>query len=422
MKILMITLEFPPTQRGGAEMQCLKQARALIQRGHEVTIVTRWLSLRVPRHEVMDGLNIFRAGWLLPWTVHMRVLHDGLVSMKPGGVKRLYRNGAQQPPPGPDGYQRFRWMSLAERPGAWSFLSEVTAGVRSGRFPADLIQVHESNWVAGFAQWLGEQLRIPVFCKEGLLPVLGYGAAADIPRQAEWRQRRMQCRFIAMTPAIAAALVEEGIPSERICEISNGVELPEVPADPARNSDALYVGNFTQGAAHKGFDVLLTAWGLAVSQEPGMKLRICGAGESGGWKIFAQERGCGNSVVFAGRVDDIGILHRQSGYLVLPSRKEGISNALLEAQAAGLPAVVSDIPGNRVVVHDGKTGLVVPVEDATALADAMVRLHRSPELRAQMGQAARTWAERDFSIDKIAARLEKYYLRALADGGASGHP
>ncbi len=417
MQILMITQEFPPTQMGGAEMQCLKQARALVRRGHEVTIVTRWLNWRVPRHEVMDGVRVFRAGWLLPVTVQMRAVHDGLVSLKPGGGKRLYRNGAQQPAPRPAGEKRFRWMALAERPGAWSFLREVTAGIRSGRLAADLIQVHESNWVAGFAQWLGEQIGVPVFCKEGLLPVLGFGAAADIPRQAEWRQRRMNCRFIAMTPAIAAALAAAGIPAERICEIPNGVELPEVPADPARQTEVLYVGNFTQGAAHKGFDVLLRAWGLAVAQEPGLRLRLCGAGETSGWQAFAREQGGGDSVVFAGRVADIGARHRQAGCLVLPSRKEGISNALLEAQAAGLPAVVSDIPGNRAVVEDGVTGLVVPVGDAPALAAALVRLQRDPGLRARMGQAARARVARNFAIDRIAARLEAVYRVALAETG-----
>ena len=411
MKILMITQEFPPTQRGGAEMQCLKQARALVRRGHAVTIATRWLSWRVPRHEVMDGVKIFRAGWLLPLTVQMRALHDGLVSLKPRGGGRLYRNGAQQPAVRPGGAKRFRWMSLVERPGAWSFLREVTAGVRSGRLAADLIQVHESNWVAGFAQWLGEQIHVPVFCKEGLLPVLGFGAAADIPRQAEWRQRRMNCHFIAMTPAIAAALAAAGIPADRICEIPNGVELPEVPADPARQTAVLYVGNFTQGAAHKGFDVLFRAWGLAIAQEPGMKLRLCGAGETGGWQAFAQEQGCGDSVVFEGRVENIEDMHRQSGCLVLPSRKEGISNALLEAQAAGLPAVVSDIPGNLAVVRDGENGLVVPVGDAEALAQALVRLYRSPELRAQMGRAARARMAEHFAIEKITAQLEEAYVR-----------
>ena len=416
MKILMLTLEFPPTQRGGAEMQCLKQARALVRRGHEVTIVTRWLSARVPRQEIMDGVKILRAGFLLPLTLQLRAVHDALVSWMPRGGGRLYRNGAQQPAARSDGEKRFRWMSLVERPGAWSFLWEVTHWIRNGRLTADLIQVHESNWVAGFAQWLGEQINVPVFCKEGLLPVLGYGAAEDIPRQAEWCIRRRRCRFFAMTQAIAAALEASGIPVEQIIEIPNGVEIPDIPAHPERNSTALYVGNFTQGAAHKGFDVLLTAWGRVIAKEPTLKLRMCGAGEIGVWKTFAQEQGCGDSVVFEGRVEDIAAVHRHCGYLVLPSRKEGLSNALLEAQAAGLPAVVSDIPGNRAVVRDGENGIVVPVGNAEALADALLKMHRSPDLRAQMGRAARARVEESFAIEKVARRLEAAYRKAIESG------
>jgi len=415
MNILMITQEFPPTQMGGAEMQCLKQARALVQRGHAVTVVTRWLNGKVPRHEIMDGVKIFRMGWLLPFTMKMRRLHDSLVSLKPGGGGRLYRNGAPQSIAPQSKATRFRWMSLVERPGAWSFLHEVTAGVRSGRLAPDLIHVHETNWIAGFAQWLGEQMRVPVFCKEGLLPVLGFGGAADIPRQAEWRQRRMKCHFIAMTPAIADALSMAGIPANQISDIPNGVDIPEIPAEPARHADVLYVGNFTQGAAHKGFDILFRAWGRAIAQEPGMRLRLCGAGETSGWQSYAREQGCGDSVIFEGRIENIGIMHRQAGCLVLPSRKEGISNALLEAQAAGLPAVVSDIPGNLVVVRDGENGIVVPVGDVEALAYALIRLFRSPELRADMGRAARTRMAEYFAIEKVAAQLEAVYTAHLAD-------
>lgn len=394
-------------------MQCLKQAQALVSRGHEVTILTRWLRWGTPRHEVMDGVVIRRAGWLLPLTMGCRDLHDRLVQLKIARKGRRYLEGAEGIGTPETNAKRFRWMSIIERPGAWSFIEEVSRWIHSGRITADVVHVHESHWLAGFAQWVGEQLKVPVFCKEAILPVLGYGGASDIPRSEEWRARRMKCRFIAMTSAIAQALAEGGVPSENIQEIPNGVYLPDQVADPGTFSDALYVGNFTQGAAHKGFDILFKAWGLVMSKEPGIQLRVCGAGDVERWKSFADEQGCRDSILFEGRVVDVADMHRRSGFLVLPSRKEGISNALLEAMASGLPAVVSNIPGNTVAVRDGIEGFVVPVGDVDALASSMLNLIRNPELRGKMGRAARERAERVFAMDAVSEQLERAYRQAI---------
>ena len=245
------------------------------------------------------------------------------------------------------------------------------------------------------------------------MPVLLFPGAADVPRAEEWKARRMRCRFVAMTADIRRELETAGISGERIVEIPNGVEVPAARAEPGAKATALYVGNISQGAAHKAFDVLLEAWGKAVAMEPGMRLRICGAGEAGIWREHAGRCGCGDTVVFEGSVKDVAAVHRECGYIVLPSRREGMSNALLEAMASGLPAVVSDIPGNLAVVEDGRSGLAVPAGDADALAQAMVRMYRSPEMRAEMGRAARKRIEERFEIGGVAERLEGAYRAAL---------
>ena len=145
-----------------------------------------------------------------------------------------------------------------------------------------------------------------------------------------------------------------------------------------------------------------------------MKLRLYGRGDLGFWRRYAAEQGCGDSVVFEGPTPDVWGAHRQGGFLVLPSRTEGLSNALLEAMASGLPAIVSAIPGNVAVVQDGVNGLVVPVGDVDALAEAMLRLHRSASLRTELGRAARARIAETFEIGKVAARLETAYGHALA--------
>ena len=146
-----------------------------------------------------------------------------------------------------------------------------------------------------------------------------------------------------------------------------------------------------------------------------MRLRLYGGGDATPWKRLAEQEGCGDSVEFAGPTDDLPARFLENGFLVLPSRVEGLSNVLLEAQAAGLPAVVSDIGGNVAVVRHGETGLVVPVDDPVALAEAMVRMHRSAEWRGNMGRAARQRIEAEFAIDRIAERLEAVYRRVLQE-------
>ena len=92
---------------------------------------------------------------------------------------------------------------------------------------------------------------------------------------------------------------------------------------------------------------------------------------------------------------------------VLPSRREGLSNALLEAMAAGLTVVVSDLPGNRAVVRDGENGLMFPVDDLAALQNHLT-IAGSPDLRANLGRQARATMS-DYSMQSTAARHRAVY-------------
>jgi glycosyltransferase involved in cell wall biosynthesis len=411
MKILMVVSRFFPAGVGGAERQCWRQARALARRGHEVMIVTKWLDPDSARSEDVDGVRIFRRGCFFSLRKALRRHVARTLPDNPGTgkVRPLDLPGGMPP-------SRSRWQSISEWARNFLFMADVAWGVANGRIKADVVHVHESHWIAGFAQWIGERMGAPVFCKEATQPVLVFADMPDVPWVTKWESRRMNCRFIAMTDGIARELAAAGIPEPCIARVPNGVEVPDEVAEPGRHTDALYVGNFTQGAGFKGFDVLFQAWALVHRQAPDMKLRLYGRGDTGTWTAYANECGCGNSVVFEGETHDIWAVHRQSGLFVLPSRQEGLSNALLEAMASGLPAVVSDIPGNTAAVRNGVEGIVVPVNDAEALAAAILKLLRSAELRAQLGRAARARVEASFAIGKVAERLEAAYRAAIEDG------
>jgi len=407
MNVLMMVSHFFPIGVGGAERQCFRQAQALAQRGNHVVILTKWLDPSSARTEKMNGVFIWRRGCYFSIRRAFRQRWDRARGCNEAMATTSLSNSSVA-----SVQSRARRKILLEKMRNIFFMAEVIWGVKTGRFRADVIHVHESNWLAGFAQRVGEWMGVPVFCKEATRPVLRQTDMTDIPWKTQWESRRMRCRFIAMTEGIATELAAAGIPPSQIVKIPNGVEIPDEIAEPEIDAEALYVGNFTQGKC-KAFDVLLQAWGKALHREPSMRLRLYGRGDTRQWERYADECGCGSSVIFEGETDDIWAAHRQSGFLVLPSRREGLSNALLEAMASGLPAVVSDIPGNTAAVQDGVNGLVVPVDDVDALAEAMLEMVLNPEMRTRMGDAARQRAKDHFSMEKVAEQLEHAYVLSI---------
>lgn len=97
-----------------------------------------------------------------------------------------------------------------------------------------------------------------------------------------------------------------------------------------------------------------------------------------------------------GQVSDMAALFASADMVVLPSYREGLPKSLIEAAACALPLVTTDAPGCREVVTHEVDGLLVPVKDASALANAIERLHQNPALARQLGLAARTRALREF--------------------------
>lgn len=110
-----------------------------------------------------------------------------------------------------------------------------------------------------------------------------------------------------------------------------------------------------------------------------------------------------------GFCSDIAGLFASSNIVVLPSYREGLPKVLCEAAACGRAVVTTDVPGCRDAVEPGVTGLLVPVRDSVALADAIQKLIDDPALRRSVGKAGRDLAEREFSIDKVIERHMEIY-------------
>ncbi len=171
-----------------------------------------------------------------------------------------------------------------------------------------------------------------------------------------------------------------------------GISLPE--------RYILHVGRMR--LAHKAQDILLKAFAMVRSSTPNIKLVLLGLGpDQGIIKQLAQELGLKNDVVFAGWQENITSIMRQAEMLVLSSRYEGLPMVIVEALASGCPVVSTDCPtGPREILGNNEYGLLVPVENPTALAESMKRLLNYESLRKYYSKQGIKRAM-DFDLEKI---------------------
>jgi glycosyltransferase involved in cell wall biosynthesis len=204
--------------------------------------------------------------------------------------------------------------------------------------------------------------------------------------------RRFAYRRADLVTANSRGVVEalaDFVPRGRLAFLPN--PLPAPPAcKPARLSapTILSIGRLNRQKAH---DVLLRAFALFATERPDWRLAIMGEGpEEMRLRELASHLGIASQVDWLGRQDSPYPFLRACRIFVLASRHEGMPNALLEAMSCALPCIVSDgSPGPLELVQDGANGLVVPVDDAEALAGAIKRLAADQSFAEALGAQAR---------------------------------
>jgi glycosyltransferase involved in cell wall biosynthesis len=155
----------------------------------------------------------------------------------------------------------------------------------------------------------------------------------------------------------------------------------------------------------KGLDVLMQAFAAARAQVPELTLEVAGDGP-----LAADlRRGAPDGVTFLGRVSPVAEVYERNAVVVVPSRGEGFGMVALEAAERGRAAIVSRVGGLPEIVSDGETGVVVPPEDADALAAAIVALASDPDRVRSYGSAARARALGSFSEDAAADGVDAVY-------------
>jgi len=240
-----------------------------------------------------------------------------------------------------------------------------------------------------------------------------------------WVLRRCMHSVLGNSCAVVKQLLEEGVAERKVGLIYNGIELGELRASPGSAAEGVVFTNVANLIPYKGHLDLLEACARFHDSYTGPWTLFCLGEDSGGigagLRARAEELAIGEHIRWEGGVDDVDGYLSASDVGMLVSHEEGFSNAVLEGMAAGLPMIVTDVGGNAEAVIDEVCGLVVPPKDADEIANAMLRLAASSELRERMGASARRRVEEHFSLDACVDRYEIVYaaLRRGEDASAA---
>jgi glycosyltransferase involved in cell wall biosynthesis len=170
----------------------------------------------------------------------------------------------------------------------------------------------------------------------------------------------------------------------------------------------------------KGHDIFIKAAALIVPRFPNVSFSIAGDVLEPGYfaelQALVLDLNLSNHFHFKGSVTDLQQHLSSADIFVLPSRSEGFSNAVIEAMAASLPVVATQVGGNGEAVQDGLTGFLVPPEDVSALSEAIVRLVSDPSLSRVMGEAGKARVASNFTTDAMMKRITSTYGALLSQG------
>jgi len=369
MRVAMLILEYAPIT-GGAQRQLAQVAPRLQARGVDVQVITR-RAPGLPARELRDGVRVHRL-----------------------------------PAPGP--------KALA------SAVFTAAAVARLAALRPDVVHAYSLFSPATTAAVFATLRRTPV-----VLKVLRGGLGGDVARLrakplARGRiaalQRRVN-RWLTISDEIDAELASLGVPAERRLALPNGVDLERFrpPAAGEREDlrrslglgdapTAVYCGRLVPD---KRVGELLDAWRAVREALPEARLLVAGTGP----EEAALRARPAPGVQLLGERDDVPELLRLADLFVLPSMAEGLSNALLEAMASGLPVVATRVGAAPELVDAGCGRLVEP-GDPAALATAATELLVHPE-RTALGERARAIAAERYSLEAVADRLAALY-RELA--------
>jgi glycosyltransferase involved in cell wall biosynthesis len=239
---------------------------------------------------------------------------------------------------------------------------------------------------------------------------------------------RLTDRIIAISGHIKNVMISSGIEPSRITAIHTAVDLHYFSPRPKNENlmqefglapDCPVIGSVARLSDRKGMPFLLDALKLLMDEGRRFSCLIVGGGGSSSEEKIAllKQKAASQELtprlVFTGLRDDIPEILSLFDFFVLPSLDEGLGRSLVEAMAAGKPAVASRVGGIPVAVEDGKTGILVPPGDAQALAKALSFMLGNPEKSLEMGRRGRERAEKLFDEERMVDSICSLYRELL---------
>jgi L-malate glycosyltransferase len=374
--VLVLEATFPRNGGGGAESQVFTLARCLRQRGvHPIVVAPRVPGGPSRTREMLEGFEVVR----IPYP-HVRLL---------GGVVLMLRLAA---------------LLVARRKSYGA------------------IHAHIAHNMAATAVMTGLLLRKPVFVKiTGMHEMHGgiLDPAAPWPSRLRLAAIRHARAVQATSTRIGKLLAQRGFAPSRIALLPNGVDMSRfagASGDPDLRrglcGDAHRVGIFVgRLSPEKCHSMLLEAWAGAFASATDAKLLLVGEGTlRASLEAQAKALGIASQVVFAGHRSDIAALLSVADFALLTSDAEGLSNALLEYMAAGLPVVGSRVSGTEDFITEGETGWLFEPGDGEALARQLATVRAAPaQALVRLGSQARARVRSLASLEAVTDRLLDLY-------------
>jgi glycosyltransferase involved in cell wall biosynthesis len=378
--VVMFCPQFRPLV-GGAERQVEKLAAALVAADYRVSIITPRIDPDSPSREEVRGVIIERFPLI--------------------DLSRRY------PVPG---------VALLNIP---YILWQVARAVRLRLKGTDVLHCHSASLQTAGAALAGRMAGVPVLCKAAMADhrsdlgeIEKTGASG---RLVAWLVRTLIQTWVATTASVEEALIRAGVEPGKIVRIPNGVDLPSDPGTrkprgPIRRF--LYLGRLSTNI-QRDVPSLITAFDRLATTYPDLELALVGGGD-----LLEETRRLAETCAARDRIHLPGFDHSEkwlawADCFVLPSRREGLSNALLEAMSAGLPCIANDIPPNREVLANGEAGILVPVEELDALEKAMRDVTEKSGIAEHYARKAKERVEQFYSIREVADRYVNLYEKLL---------
>jgi glycosyltransferase involved in cell wall biosynthesis len=284
-----------------------------------------------------------------------------------------------------------------------------------------LIHAHAGIECAVAASLASREIPIPrmpiVFTIHGYPDVASYLVSSIFAN-------RLADEVICVSDAERKKAERYGWSKEKLSMIYNGVPRPSVPETDALDEararwnipkTACVIGTVSRLERAKGIDYLISAMPKVLSQHPDTVLVIVGDGSKRPeLSSLSCKLGISQNVIFTGQLPDPGLAFAIMDVFVLPSLKEALGIAILEAMAFSLPVVATDVGGIPEAVAHNKTGILVPPGNQDAIASALLELIENQTMRKAYGTAGRKRFLRYFTDSAMAEQTMALYRRVLA--------